>query len=46
MSTSVVVFRSDPPKGGSRAGQKLITEFPSSKKLLLRPKGYSNKPIA
>ena len=34
--TSVVVFRSDPHRGGSGAGQKLVTGVPFFKKLLLQ----------
>ena len=34
--TSVVVFRQDPPRGGSRAGQKWVTGVPFFKKLLLQ----------
>ena len=34
--TSVVVFRPDPPRGGSRAGQKMVMGVPFFRKLLLQ----------
>ena len=44
---SVVVFRPDPPRGGSRAGAKIgHAGSPSSKNFFFRSEGYSNKPNA
>ena len=42
--TSVVVFRPDPPREGSRAGRNRSLGSSSSQKFFLRPEGYSNKP--
>ena len=41
--TSVVVFRPDPPRGGSRTGQNRSRGSPSSRIFFFRPEGYSNK---
>ena len=42
--TSVVVFRPDPPRGGSRAGQNRSRGSPSSRNFFFRPECYSDKP--
>ena len=42
---SVVVFRSDLPRGVSRAGPKLVTGSPSSNNNFFRPEGYSDNRI-
>ena len=44
--TSVVAFRQDPPRGGSRAGQNSSWGSPSSTNFFFRREGYSNKPNA
>ena len=42
--TSVVVFRPDLPRGGSRTGQNRSGGSPSLRNFFFRPEGYSDKP--
>ena len=44
--TSVVVFRPDPPRGGSRMGPKIGQRVPFLKNFFFKLEGYSNKPNA
>ena len=39
----IIFFRSDPPTGGSRAGQNLQKGVPSTKNLFFRPEDNSDK---